>query len=100
MLRRLSTSLLLKLVILLWLGCAVFGFGCLGRLDRSAGASGQPPAQWQRSPHMALDPVALDPVKPTLKGIMPACPKLQLCSAAGTRQGKPQCTRRLSMAVL
>ncbi len=78
MLRRLSTSLLLKLVVLLWLGCAVFGLSCLGRLDRSAGASGQPPAQWQRTSH-----VALDPVKPTLVMLVhPQCP----CSRASIQE--------------
>lgn len=72
--QKLSNSLLLKLVVLLWLGCAVFGFACLGRLGQAAGASGHPPARWRQSPL-----VALDPVKPTLVMLVhPQCP----CSRA------------------
>ncbi len=72
--QKLLASLLLKLVILLWLGCAVFGFACLGKRDRAAGASGHPPTQWQRS-----SLAALDPVKPTLVMLVhPQCP----CSRA------------------
>ena len=67
-------AFLLLIVALPWLGCAVFGFACLGRRDGAAGASGHPPAQWQPSPL-----VALHPLKPTLVMLIhPQCP----CSRA------------------
>ena len=74
MLRRLPASLLLKLAALLWLGCAVLSFACLGKRDGAAGASGHPPPQWRQS-----SLVTLDPVRPTLVMLVhPQCP----CSRA------------------
>ena len=62
------------LMVLLWLGGAVFGFACLGQRDSTAGDAGHPPAQWQPSPLAALDPA-----KPTLVMLVhPQCP----CSRA------------------
>jgi hypothetical protein len=72
--QKLLFSLLLKLAVLLWLGCIVFGFACLAKRDRTAGTAGHPPVQWQQS-----SLVALDPVKPTLVMLVhPQCP----CSRA------------------
>ncbi len=71
--RKPSIPLLLKFIALLWLGCAVFSFACLGKLERTAGAAGHPPAQWQSAS------IALDKEKPTLIVLMhPQCP----CSRA------------------
>ena len=64
---------LLLMTVLLWAGCAVFGFACLSNRDQAAGASGHPPAQWQ------LSSLPLHPVKPTLVMLIhPQCP----CSRA------------------
>ncbi len=72
MTRKLPFSLL-KLLVLLWLGSAVFGFACLGNFEKAAGAPGQPPGQWQGAA------VPLGPVKPTLIMLVhPKCP----CSRA------------------
>ena len=71
--QKLPASLLL-IAALLWLGCAVFGFACLGKRDGTTGASGHPPAQWRQA-----SLAALDPVKPTLVMLVhPQCP----CSRA------------------
>ena len=68
------SSFLLLSVALLWLGCAVFGLASLSRRDGAAGASGHPPARWQKN-----SCVSLSSVKPTLVVLIhPQCP----CSRA------------------
>jgi hypothetical protein len=93
--QKLLSSLLLKLAVLLWLGCAIFGFACLGKRDQTAGASGHPPVQWQQSSF-----VALDPVKPTLVMLVhPQCPCSQ-ASISELNHLMALCPHRVAASVL
>ena len=75
MLKRMtSKNLLLMSATLLWLFLALFAMTRLWKFEGTAGKSGHPPMQWQRS-----IPMALDPARPTLIMLVhPQCP----CSRA------------------